>query len=146
MQHELVPTPPQPDVVELRVIPGPRDDRLADLSRHQLFATPWEVTTTSDRTGLRLDGPALEHASVVELPSEGMVAGAIQVPPNGKPILFLANHPTTGGYPVVGVVISDDLPLAGQARPGTTLRFRRWRHRPCDRDASQLVWCTSCSR
>jgi allophanate hydrolase subunit 2 len=107
------------------VIPGPRHDRLTDDGLHHLFATSWEVTTTSDRTGLRLDGPALEHASAVELPSEGMVAGAIQVPPNGKPILFLANHPTTGGYAVVGVVLSDDLPLAGQARPGTTLRFRR---------------------
>lgn len=125
VQYESVPTRPVPDEVELRVVPGPRDDRLAETGRAALFTTAWTVTPTSDRTGLRLDGPVLERAIDDELLSEGMVAGAIQVPPDGRPILFLANHPTTGGYPVVGVVTSDDLPLAGQAGPGTVLRFRR---------------------
>lgn len=125
VQHEIVPTRPVPDVLELRVIPGPRDDRLTEAGREALFGTGWTVTSTSDRTGLRLDGPELERASEDELLSEGIVAGALQVPPDGRPILFLANHPTTGGYPVVGVVASEDLPLAGQARPGTVLRFRR---------------------
>ncbi|HSP38392.1 MAG TPA: 5-oxoprolinase subunit PxpB [Frankiaceae bacterium] len=125
VQHELVPTRSPPDVVELRVVPGPRDDRLTGEGLHQLFATPWTVTSSSDRTGLRLDGPELARSNSEELLSEGIVAGALQVPPNGRPILFLANHPTTGGYPVVGVVASEDLPLAGQAGPGTVLRFRR---------------------
>jgi KipI family sensor histidine kinase inhibitor len=125
VQHELVPTRPVPDVLELRVLPGPRDDRLTDAGRAALFHTGWTVTSTSDRTGLRLEGPELERASDDELLSEGMVAGALQVPPDGRPILFLANHPTTGGYPVVGVVASEDLALAGQARPGTEIRFRR---------------------
>jgi KipI family sensor histidine kinase inhibitor len=125
VQHEIVPTRPLPDVVELRVMAGPRDDRLTEAGRAALLATGWTVTSTSDRTGLRLDGPALERAVSDELLSEGMVTGALQVPPDGRPILFLANHPTTGGYPVVGVVVSEDLPLAGQARPGTMLRFRR---------------------
>ncbi len=127
VQHDLVPTPAPPDEVELRVIPGPRAERLTDEGLARLFATPWTVSATSDRTGLRLDGPELERRDSGELLSEGMVAGALQVPPDGRPILFLANHPTTGGYPVVGVVVSEDLPLAGQARPGTVLRFRKVR-------------------
>lgn len=125
VQHEPVPTRPTDDVVELRLMPGPRDDRLTEAGLHQLFASGWEVTSTSDRTGLRLQGPALERASSEELLSEGMVAGAVQVPPDGKPILFLSNAPTTGGYPVVGVVLDADLALAGQARPGSRVRFRR---------------------
>jgi biotin-dependent carboxylase-like uncharacterized protein len=125
VQHEIVPTRPVPDAIELRLIPGPRDDRLTDAGRSALFESGWTVTSTSDRTGLRLDGPELERSSDDELLSEGMVAGAVQVPPDGRPILFLANHPTTGGYPVVGVVVAEDLALAGQARPGATLRFRK---------------------
>jgi allophanate hydrolase subunit 2 len=61
---------------------------------------------------------------VGELPSEGMVLGAVQVPPNGQPIVFLADHPTTGGYPVIGVVHPDDLWQCAQARPGERVRFR----------------------
>jgi biotin-dependent carboxylase-like uncharacterized protein len=125
VQHEPVPTRPPSDTIELRLMPGPRDDRLTEAGLHQLFATGWQVTSTSDRTGLRLDGPALERAGTEELLSEGMVAGAVQVPPDGKPILFLSNAPTTGGYPVVGVVLEADLAMAGQARPGSGVRFRR---------------------
>ncbi|MDQ1674645.1 MAG: hypothetical protein QOC98_3207, partial [Frankiaceae bacterium] len=125
VQHEPVPTRPPSDAIELRLMPGPRDDRLTEAGLHQLFATGWQVTSTSDRTGLRLDGPALERAGTEELLSEGMVAGAVQVPPDGKPILFLSNAPTTGGYPVVGVVLEADLAMAGQARPGSSVRFRR---------------------
>ena len=77
----------------------------------------------SDRVGLRLDGPELARARSGELPSEGLVPGALQVPPDGRPVLFLADVPATGGYPVVGVVHPDDLWLAAQARPGTRLRF-----------------------
>jgi KipI family sensor histidine kinase inhibitor len=123
--HDVAPSPSLPDKLELRLQPGPRDDWLTEEALAELFGAGWAVTSTSDRTGLRLDGPALERSTDAELPSEGMVAGAVQVPPDGHPILFLANHPTTGGYPVVGVVLSDDLPLAGQARPGTRLRFRK---------------------
>jgi KipI family sensor histidine kinase inhibitor len=123
--YDLAPTPPLADEVELRVLAGPRDAWLAAASRTQMFSACWTVTSTSDRTGLRLEGPVLERSSSDELLSEGMVAGAIQVPPDGQPILFLSNCPTTGGYPVVGVVLAEDLPLAGQARPGSKLRFRK---------------------
>jgi allophanate hydrolase subunit 2 len=82
------------------------------------------VRPDSDRIGLRLDGPALERRVEGELPSEGMVLGAVQVPPHGRPIVFLADHPPTGGYPVVAVVHPDDLWQCAQVRPGETVTFR----------------------
>jgi biotin-dependent carboxylase-like uncharacterized protein len=105
----------------LRVVPGPRDDWFA--SPAQLFGTEWKVTSSSNRIGIRLDGPPLERVRTDELRSEGLVTGALQVPPNGRPIILLNDHPTTGGYPVIGVVHSKDLPSAGQLAPGDTVRF-----------------------
>jgi allophanate hydrolase subunit 2 len=74
--------------------------------------------------GLRLDGPRLARTRDDELPSEGLVPGAVQVPPDGAPVLFLADHPVTGGYPVLAVVTTADLVAAAQLRPGDTLTFR----------------------
>jgi allophanate hydrolase subunit 2 len=108
----------------LDVIPGPRDDWFTDAALDALTATPWTVTPASNRVGVRLDGPALERTVHEELPSEGMLAGALQVPPSGQPILLLSDHPTTGGYPVIAVVVTKALPCAGQLRPGETVRFR----------------------
>lgn len=122
--EELVPAPAVEPEPELRVVLGPREDRFEPAAVTRLCRTAWTVTTRSDRTGVRLEGPALKWREQRELRSEGMVTGAIQVPPDGQPILFLANHPTTGGYPVIAVVVEADLPLAAQARPGTPLRFR----------------------
>lgn len=115
--------PPSVDPV-LRVLPGPRRDWLVAAAWTALITHPWRVTADSDRVGLRLSGPRLERARDDELPSEGMVPGAIQVPPDGAPVLFLADHPVTGGYPVLAVVVTADLPAAGQVRPGDVLRFR----------------------
>ncbi|GAA2173309.1 urea amidolyase family protein [Agrococcus versicolor] len=112
------------DEVELRIVLGPRADWLAPAAIAMLTTHPWEVTTTSDRVGLRLAGPALERGRVDELPSEGVVAGAIQVPPDGRPVLFLVDHPLTGGYPVAAVVVDADLDLAGQVPPGARIRLR----------------------
>ena len=84
----------------------------------------WTVSADSDRVGLRLTGPRLERARDDELPSEGLVPGAVQVPPDGAPVLFLADHPVTGGYPVLAVVVTADLPAAAQLRPGDGVRFR----------------------
>ena len=86
-------------------------------------AATYTVTPASDRTGLRLDGPALPRARRDELPSEGLVTGALQVPPSGRPILLLADHPVTGGYPVIAVVATADIGLAAQLRPGSRVRF-----------------------
>jgi biotin-dependent carboxylase-like uncharacterized protein len=109
--------------VSLRLLLGPRESWLTRAALETLFASAWTVTTSANRVGVRLDGPALERARGDELASEGLVTGALQVPPSGRPILLLNDHPTTGGYPVVGVVHSHDLPRAGQLRPGDTLSF-----------------------
>lgn len=109
----------------LRVLPGPRRDWLAAAAWEALTTAEWTVTADSDRVGLRLAGPRLERARDGELPSEGLVPGALQVPPDGAPVLFLADHPVTGGYPVLAVVASADLGAAAQLRPGDRLRFRR---------------------
>jgi allophanate hydrolase subunit 2 len=111
--------------VQLRVLPGPRDDWFAAGAIGILCGAGYVVTPASDRVGLRLDGPALPRASngAGELASEGMVTGALQVPPDGKPILLLADHPVTGGYPVIAVVRSADIGLAAQLRPGQPVRF-----------------------
>lgn len=106
----------------VRVSLGPRDDWFADPTA--LFVREWSVTSESNRVGIRLDGGVEPTRSRTdELPSEGMVAGAVQVPPSGKPVVFLVDHPVTGGYPVIAVVSSTDLPILGQLRPGDTLRF-----------------------
>ena len=82
------------------------------------------MSPASNRIGTRLEGPRLERLRTDELLSEGVVTGAIQVPPSGRPIVLGPDHPTTGGYPVIAVVRGDDLHLAGQLAPGTTVRFR----------------------
>ncbi len=118
---EPEPEPELPAEPVLRLRLGPRDDWFAGTG--PLTTGPYAVRPDSDRVGLRLDGPELARARSGELPSEGLVPGALQVPPDGRPVLFLADVPATGGYPVVGVVHPDDLWLAAQARPGTRLRF-----------------------
>lgn len=107
----------------LRFSPGPRADWVASLS--PLAETVWRVLPDSDRIGLRLDGPPLPRARTGELASEGMVLGAVQAPPDGRPVIFLADHPVTGGYPVVAVVDVRDLWQCAQARPGEVIRFVR---------------------
>ncbi len=105
--------------VEVRVMPGPHRDWIPV---EALLSPEWTVTPRGDRVGLRLSGPRLPRRRG-ELPVAGMLPGAIQVPPDGQPILLLANCGPTGGYPVPATVITADLPRAGQARPGAHLRF-----------------------
>ncbi len=107
----------------LRVTPGPRDDWFGPDALHRLCAAPYVVEADSNRVGLRLKGHQLEWKRDDELPSEGMVLGAVQVPPNGQPVVFLADHPPTGGYPVIGVVRREDLWQCGQLRPGDEVSF-----------------------
>ena len=117
------PRPPRPG--SLRVTPGPRSDWFVDGALDVLCGAPYVVEADSNRIGLRLDGPRLEQRVTGELASEGMVLGAVQVPPSGRPVVFLADHPPTGGYPVIGVVDSDDLWQCAQLRPGESVRFSR---------------------
>lgn len=121
---DAAPTPPwAAGPADLRVHLGPRDTWFRAEAVQALLTEEFTVTPRSDRVGMRLDGPALPRAVDGELPTEGMVAGALQVPPDGNPVLFLADHPVTGGYPVIAVVRSADLPRAAQLRPGDRIRF-----------------------
>jgi allophanate hydrolase subunit 2 len=103
---------------------GPRADWFSEAALASLDGATYEVGTASNRIGLRLAGAALERLADGELPSEGLVLGAVQVPPNGQPVVLLHDHPTTGGYPVVAVVVGADLPVCAQARPGDRLTLR----------------------
>jgi biotin-dependent carboxylase-like uncharacterized protein len=115
---------PRPRPAELRVLLGPRADWFTSAALAALDGASYEVAAESNRIGLRLRGRAVERARTGELASEGMVLGAVQVPPSGQPVVFLHDHPTTGGYPVVGVVVGDDLPVCAQARPGDRVSLR----------------------
>ncbi|MEV4920422.1 biotin-dependent carboxyltransferase family protein [Streptomyces tirandamycinicus] len=117
------PWPAPPSELVLRVRFGPRHDWFTEAARRTLATGGYRVSAAGNRIGLRTEGPALERAVHGELPSEGMVLGAVQVPPDGRPVVFLADHPTTGGYPVVAVVRESDLGAAAQAVPGTPVRF-----------------------
>ncbi|GAA1273852.1 hypothetical protein GCM10009665_71850 [Kitasatospora nipponensis] len=119
----LVPLPAVPAELVLRLLPGPRADWFAPGTLPALAAARYRVAAASNRIALRTEGPALVRARHDELASEGMVLGAVQVPPDGQPVVFLADHPTTGGYPVLGVVPAPDLAAAAQAGPGTPVRF-----------------------
>ena len=121
---DIAPQPHPPAELVLGVRVGPRDDWFADGAVDQLCSTGWQVSSDTDRVGIRLDGEPLERRGDGELKSEAMVRGSIQVPRGGRPIVFGADHPVTGGYPVIAVVDGDDMDLAAQARPGQTLRFR----------------------
>lgn len=107
----------------LRVGVGPRAAWFAVEAWALLTGTPYVVTADSNRVGLRLAGAELPRARAGELASEGMVAGAVQVPPDGRPVVLLADHPTTGGYPVIAVVTAADLARCAQLRPGDEVRF-----------------------
>src|SRR6266545_1435029 len=111
--------------VRLRVRLGPRHDWFTRSALTTFTTATYAVSPLSDRIGARLTGPPLARTSTGELPSEGIVLGAVQVPPDGQPLVLLANHPTTGGYPVIAVVDEADLPLLAQARPGSTVTFSR---------------------
>lgn len=115
---------PSDGEVELRLRWGPRDDRFTDEVRGRLVRATWTAGQDSNRIGVRLNGPSLPRASDEELASEGLVRGAIQVPPAGPPTLFLADHPVTGGYPVIATVLDADVDRAAQVRPGQAIRFR----------------------
>jgi antagonist of KipI len=107
------------------VILGPQMDYFTDESIETFLTSEYSISLTSDRMGYRLEGPPLTHRSQTELISEGMTFGAIQIPPNGKAIVMMADCPTTGGYPKIGTVSSADLPLLAQCAPNKSrIRFR----------------------
>lgn len=122
---DLHPWGPPPGEVEVALAPGPRPDWFA--STAPLFDAVWTVSPQADRVGIRLDGPALPRVRDDELSSEGMLPGAIQVPPDARPVILGPDGPVTGGYPVIAVVTDASRDLLAQARPGTRIRFRHAR-------------------
>jgi KipI family sensor histidine kinase inhibitor len=118
-----VPRPVGEVMLHLRL--GPDGDWFAPGSIDVLTGSTYTLSTESNRIGARLHGPSIAWRTEDEMDSAGMVVGAVQVPPDGRPVVLLADHPTTGGYPVIGVVDPADLAALAQARPGTTVRLRR---------------------
>jgi KipI family sensor histidine kinase inhibitor len=111
------------ETVVLDVVMGPRTDWFTQAAVESFLLQEWSVTPQSSRVGIRLSGEALERANHGELPSEATVRGALQVPASGQPVLFLADHPLTGGYPVIANVARHHLDLAGQIPVGARIRF-----------------------
>ena len=119
-------SPPEfSDEPTLRVIPGPHEDWFTPAALTAFLGGTFEVRADSDRVGLRLSGESIPRKDRSELPSQGMVTGAVQIPGEGHPIVLLTNHGTTGGYPVIAVVIRADLPRIAQLRASDKLRFRQ---------------------
>jgi biotin-dependent carboxylase-like uncharacterized protein len=116
--------PPPSGPFELPIRMGPRDDRLTPEGRDTLTRATFTVAIASNRIGLRLEGTPVTRAAEAELPSEGLVWGAVQLLPDGNLVIFLADHPTTGGYPVIAVVDPAGFGSCAQAAPGAAIRFR----------------------
>ncbi|MCB5291030.1 5-oxoprolinase/urea amidolyase family protein [Arthrobacter sp. SO3] len=132
---ELQPEFPGSGVTVLDVVPGPRADWFDAPALASFCGQDWEVKPQSNRVGMRLQGTPLQRARQGELASEGTVAGALQVPPEGLPVLFLADHPMTGGYPVIAVVVDSQLDRAAQVPIGGKIRFR-WAENPITENAT----------
>jgi biotin-dependent carboxylase-like uncharacterized protein len=116
--------PPAPNQAEpVRVVLGPQDDLFTAKAMETLLSADYVISPKSDRMGLRLDGPALEHRGGADIVSDGTAPGSIQVPGNGLPIVLVADRGTTGGYPKIATVISADIPALGRRRAGQGLRF-----------------------
>jgi len=115
--------PPSTGARTIALRPGPRQSWFTAAAWHALLAEEWVVSARAGRTGIRLDGPALTRVDDRELPSEGMLPGAIQVSPDGAPTILGPDHPATGGYPVIAVVTEADLDTLAQLRPGQAVRF-----------------------
>lgn len=125
--HVGISVPPvsnAPKDLELHATWGPRADWLTNEGRVSLRSSTWVVSSQTDRVGVRLDGDPVPLGRTDQLPSEGIVRGCVQVPPDGTPIVFLSDHPTTGGYPVVAVVDDADTDLLAQAPPGSPIHLQ----------------------
>src|SRR5690606_28648965 len=119
-----IPTPlPIQGLARLHLLPGPDWERLSMPARNRLCKEPFRVESRSDRMGLRLRGSPLELTEAWEASSEPVAFGTLQLPPDGQPILLLADAQTTGGYPRIAQLAGIDRSLAAQLRPGDEVRF-----------------------
>lgn len=119
----------------LRFVPGPHREHFAADALELFVQQPWAIGANSNRIGYRLEGSRLHYTGAPSLPSLGVLPGALQVPPDGMPILLMADAQATGGYPILGVVIAADLPLAAQLLPGDRAHFRA-----ATVDEARLAW------
>jgi allophanate hydrolase subunit 2 len=108
----------------LRVMLGPQSHRFERIWIDTFLDSDYSVSSRSDRSGLRLEGPALRHVGGYDSTSEGVAAGSIQVPGSGLPVILIGDHPTVGGYPKIATIISADLAAAGRLRIGSRVRFQ----------------------
>jgi antagonist of KipI len=115
--------PPYTSAPTLRVVLGPQDDHFTQAGLETFLSTVYELTPESNRMGARLKGPPIQHRDTTGIVSDGVVIGSVQVPASGQPIVMLADHQTTGGYPKIATVIQADLPLLAQIVPGDYVRF-----------------------
>lgn len=114
-----------PDSIFLRVLLGPQDDAFTEQGVNTFLGSEYIVTDKADRMGIRLSGEKIESKNGVDILSDGIAAGSVQIPASGTPIIMMADRQTTGGYAKIATVISADLSRAAQARPGTRIRFVR---------------------
>jgi antagonist of KipI len=112
------------DSPTLRILFGPQDDHFAPDALESFVDTAYVVSPASDRMGIRLEGSAIRHSGPAGIVSDGVISGSIQIPPDGRPIVMMVDHQTTGGYPKIGTVIQADLALLAQCLPGDRIRFR----------------------
>lgn len=112
------------DSKAIRFIPGQHHESLTQQSQTQIQTQNWRITPASDRMGYRLEGEKLELLQAESLLSAGLSRGSIQLPPNGQPIVLMADHQTTGGYPILGQVIQADWPKLAQSGPGQDIQFQ----------------------
>ncbi len=115
--------PPPTGDQPIRVVLGPQRGYFTEAAVEALLGNEFRISPSADRMGMRLDGPMLSHRHGWDIVSDAIATGAIQVPGSGQPILLLADHQTTGGYPKIATVVSADLPVVGRRRPGDALRF-----------------------
>jgi antagonist of KipI len=130
-EQAVIPLPLPTGGARLRVVAGPQEQFFTREAYDTLFGSRYVITPASNRMGYRLEGPPLAHAGRADMLSDATPLGSLQVPASGQPILLMADRQTTGGYPKIGVVISADLPLAGQLAPGDWIEFA-----PCAREAA----------
>lgn len=117
--HPPAPAPARP----IRIVLGPQQDFFTEEAIATLLAAEFRISAQTDRMGMRLDGPRLPHRAGWDIISDAIATGAIQVPGSGRPVILLADHQTTGGYPKIATVVSADLPILGRRRSGETVRF-----------------------
>jgi biotin-dependent carboxylase-like uncharacterized protein len=118
----LAPVPLWPER-PLRVVLGPQDDYFSPAGIETFLTAEYRISPQADRMGFRLGGPRIEHARGFNIVSDGIVAGSVQVPGGGEPIVMMADRQTTGGYPKIATVASADLRVLAQRRPGDAVRF-----------------------